>query len=103
MCDRKNDFIRRGLDMHRSKNMHMNKFPADVSMAELRTGGDPDIITSDQFLPGNKKSPPTPKVVLFPSSSTKKSAKKRPKKKSGFIDFSQILIPGNIILKVQRL
>lgn len=37
--------------MHRAKKRNMEKFPQDVRIAEEKTGGDPDIIESDEFQP----------------------------------------------------
>lgn len=59
------------LDMHRNKNTFMDKFPEDVCKAESLIGGDPDIITREQFLPEQKKN----YSQLFGSPSPKKSPK----------------------------
>ncbi|XP_046401016.1 uncharacterized protein LOC124167210 [Ischnura elegans] len=52
---RKDEFIKKGLDMARAKAKEgstvMKKFPSDVVTAECRTGGDPNILTSDTFAP----------------------------------------------------
>jgi hypothetical protein len=42
-------------DMYRSKKQHMEKFPADVQLAENLTGGDPNIIDSEEFAPEVRK------------------------------------------------
>ncbi|XP_077290961.1 uncharacterized protein LOC143914567 [Arctopsyche grandis] len=55
-CARKHEFIKKGLDLFRSKHTHMDKFPEDVCTAERRTDGNPDIITDDEFLPKKKES-----------------------------------------------
>lgn len=34
--------------------MNMEKFPEDVQTAELKTGGDADIINYEEFLPESK-------------------------------------------------
>lgn len=53
--------------MHRANKAYMDGFPADVCHAESLTGGDPDIITRDDFIPDKKPSysdifrTPTPK------------------------------------------
>ncbi|XP_055326946.1 mucin-17 isoform X2 [Sitodiplosis mosellana] len=53
-CNRKHEFIKKGLDLHRSKKRNMEKFPEDVRIAEEKTGGDPDIIDSEEFQPEQK-------------------------------------------------
>ncbi|KAL1139873.1 hypothetical protein AAG570_006850 [Ranatra chinensis] len=55
-CLKKTDFIRKGLDLSRSKDAssNMKKFPTDVSKAETLTGGDPNIIHDPKFLPEKK-------------------------------------------------
>lgn len=40
--------------MHRAKKRNMEKFPQDVRIAEEKTGGDPDIIESEEFQPEQK-------------------------------------------------
>ncbi|XP_063383416.1 uncharacterized protein LOC134669674 [Cydia fagiglandana] len=55
-CSRKHDFIKKGLLMYRSKHAHMEKFPEDVIRAETETGGDPDILTSEEFQETKKES-----------------------------------------------
>ncbi|KAI8434379.1 hypothetical protein MSG28_012428 [Choristoneura fumiferana] len=55
-CSRKNEFIKKGLYNYRSKQAHMEKFPEDVVQAETETGGDPDILTSEEFTATPKKS-----------------------------------------------
>lgn len=79
-CIRKHEFIKKGLgkwwtfrlftlflwlclirigsllriDLHRAKKRNMEKFPEDVRIAEEKTGGDPDIIESEEFQPEQK-------------------------------------------------
>lgn len=77
-CSRKNEFIKKGLGKYRSSSsksrksfqglllMHstdlfrsnkradMEKFPDDVCTAERKTGGDPEIITREEFLPESR-------------------------------------------------
>jgi hypothetical protein len=50
----------------------METFPEDVSMAETRTNGDPDIINDDEFLPQKKES----YAGLFTSADTPSPVKK---------------------------
>ncbi|XP_044730546.1 titin-like [Chrysoperla carnea] len=68
-CRRKHEFIKKGLDMHRAKQKHMDKFPVDVCTAETLTNGDPDIITSEEFAPQQKVS----YANLFGSPANRKS------------------------------
>ncbi|XP_047003934.1 mucin-17-like isoform X1 [Schistocerca americana] len=57
-CRRKMEFIKRGLDMYRTKKKEgsafMDKFPADVEKAESMTGGDPQILSDSEFAPKEK-------------------------------------------------
>ncbi|XP_055635096.1 mucin-5AC isoform X2 [Toxorhynchites rutilus septentrionalis] len=55
-CNRKNEFLKKGLEQYRSKNKHMEKFPSDVMHAERATGGDPNIVNSSDFLPQKRES-----------------------------------------------
>lgn len=41
-------------ELHRAKKRNMEKFPEDVRIAEEKTGGDPDIIESEEFQPEQK-------------------------------------------------
>uniref|UniRef100_A0A1B0EY46 C2H2-type domain-containing protein n=1 Tax=Phlebotomus papatasi TaxID=29031 RepID=A0A1B0EY46_PHLPP len=50
-CSRKGEFIRKGLDLHKSNHKYMEKFPADVTTAEKLTGGDLDIVQKIQSSP----------------------------------------------------
>lgn len=54
-CRRKNEFIKKGLDIYRSRcregSTVMNKFPEDVAIAERLTGGNPDILRDNAFAP----------------------------------------------------
>jgi hypothetical protein len=58
--------------MHRGKKLHMEKFPADVQLAEKLTGGNPDIIKSEEFVPEVRKK----WTDLFEDSSAKKAKNK---------------------------
>ncbi|XP_065226533.1 titin-like [Planococcus citri] len=69
-CLKKDEFIKKGLDMCRSNNRdtpsNMKLFPEDITTAEILTGGDPNIIHDEKFLPEKKPSyaadfAPTPK------------------------------------------
>ncbi|CAG9116895.1 unnamed protein product [Plutella xylostella] len=55
-CSRKDEFIKKGLDMFRSKKGNMEKFPEDVVRAEAATGGDEDILSRDEFQETKKES-----------------------------------------------
>ncbi|XP_055546499.1 mucin-4-like isoform X2 [Wyeomyia smithii] len=55
-CARKHEFLRKGLEQYRTKNKHMEKFPADVMRAERATGGDPNIVNSTDYLPHKRES-----------------------------------------------
>lgn len=48
-CSRKIDFIKKGLYMYRTKHGLMEKFPDDVIHAETSVGGDPDILSREEF------------------------------------------------------
>lgn len=50
-CTRKDEFIRRGLNKYRSKITFMENFPTDICTAELKTGGDPNILDDPKFAP----------------------------------------------------
>lgn len=65
---RKNEFIKKGLDLLRSNKKYMEKFPSDVSHAEKLTNGDVDIISREQFSPVKKVSYSN----IFGDSATKK-------------------------------
>lgn len=71
-CRKKNEFIKKGMDMCRSTNSrdvptNMKMFPTDIATAEHLTGGNPNILNSAMFAPekkpdytelfGSKKSP----------------------------------------------
>ncbi|RZC39734.1 titin-like, partial [Asbolus verrucosus] len=67
-CERKNEFIKKGMDSFRANNSHMEKFPGDVSLAEIRTDGNPNILSDPIFAPQKRSSiiaevfgSPTPK------------------------------------------
>ncbi|GBP07639.1 hypothetical protein EVAR_2763_1 [Eumeta japonica] len=55
-CSRKNEFIRKGLDLYRSKHGPMEKFPEDVIRAEAATNGDVEILNRDEFQEIKKES-----------------------------------------------
>uniref|UniRef100_A0A182NFM1 PWWP domain-containing protein n=1 Tax=Anopheles dirus TaxID=7168 RepID=A0A182NFM1_9DIPT len=54
-CPRKHEFLRKGLEQSRANMKHMEKFPADVRLAEEKTGGDPNIVNSAVFQPQKKE------------------------------------------------
>lgn len=56
-CDKKVEFIKKGLDLHRANYKYMEKFPADVETAERRTNGDPNIIHDAAVLSAGKQTP----------------------------------------------
>ncbi|XP_050667044.1 uncharacterized protein LOC126966831 [Leptidea sinapis] len=53
---RKAEFIQRGLCLYRTKHGLMEKFPEDVIRAESAVGGDPEILTRDEFQETKKES-----------------------------------------------
>lgn len=53
-CAKKSEFIKKGLDLYYAKHQYMEEFPADVAIAEKRTGGNPNIIYSKEFMPATK-------------------------------------------------
>lgn len=57
-CSRKNEFIKKGLDLCRKKSADrpatMDFFPMDIVTAEERTGGDPNILQDKAFRPDEK-------------------------------------------------
>ncbi|CAH1959657.1 unnamed protein product [Acanthoscelides obtectus] len=53
-CEKKNEFIRKGLAAYRAKAPHMEKFPKDVSTAEVRIDGNPNILSDPEFMPKKK-------------------------------------------------
>ncbi|XP_076258643.1 uncharacterized protein LOC143195433 isoform X1 [Rhynchophorus ferrugineus] len=53
-CEKKNDFIKKGMVGFRSKSSHMSKFPTDIGTAEERTNGNPNILSLPEFLPVKK-------------------------------------------------
>ncbi|CAH0389993.1 unnamed protein product [Bemisia tabaci] len=59
-CLKKNEFIQKGLDLCRTKSRdapsNMKMFPEDIVTAEKRTGGNPNILQSEEFAPSAKKS-----------------------------------------------
>ncbi|XP_065169746.1 titin-like [Atheta coriaria] len=46
---KKDEFIKKGLDMHRAKKGNMEKFPEDVIIAEKRTDGNENILDDAKF------------------------------------------------------
>ncbi|KAL3279617.1 hypothetical protein HHI36_017123 [Cryptolaemus montrouzieri] len=69
-CSRKNDFIKKGMDAFRAKNPKMSSFPKDVSAAEVKTGGNANILSDPIFSPERKRNyaaeifgNPTPKKI----------------------------------------
>jgi len=77
-CQKKEEFIKKGLDMVRSANSrevpsNMKMFPNDIATAEHLTGGDPNILNRDAFAPPQKRD----YSDLF---GTKKSSGKKGKK-----------------------
>ncbi|XP_030755685.1 titin-like isoform X2 [Sitophilus oryzae] len=55
-CDKKSDFINKGMAAFRSKAVHMSKFPKDIGTAEEKTDGNPNILSLPEFLPVKKLS-----------------------------------------------
>lgn len=58
-CRKKNEFIKKGMDLCRSSNSrdvpsNMNMFPSDVATAEHLTGGNPNILDDEMFAPEKK-------------------------------------------------
>ncbi|XP_066995700.2 serine-rich adhesin for platelets [Anabrus simplex] len=82
-CRRKNEFIKKGLDMYRTKQREgssfMDKFPLDVAVAEKLTGGDPKILNDDIFAPEEK-----PDYRDIFGADKKNGDKKTPEKKNKF-------------------
>ncbi|KAG5892826.1 hypothetical protein JTB14_033390 [Gonioctena quinquepunctata] len=54
-CEKKNDFIKKGMAAFRAKAPHMEKFPKDVTNAEVKIGGDPNILSDPMFIPEKKR------------------------------------------------
>ncbi|XP_055676587.1 titin homolog isoform X2 [Lutzomyia longipalpis] len=72
-CSRKMEFIRKGLELHKTKRKYMEKFPADVGTAEKLTGGDVDIVKTMQMSP--QKSSPSVWSDVFADTKAKKGKK----------------------------
>ncbi|KAJ6630913.1 hypothetical protein Bhyg_15883, partial [Pseudolycoriella hygida] len=53
-CVKKKEFIKKGLDLYYAKHSYMEEFPGDVAIAEKKTGGNPNIIYSKEFMPTTK-------------------------------------------------
>lgn len=58
-CRKKNEFIKKGMDMCRSSNSrdvptNMKMFPTDIATAEHLTGGNPNILNDEMFAPEKK-------------------------------------------------
>ncbi|XP_037050042.1 titin homolog isoform X2 [Bradysia coprophila] len=68
-CAKKNEFIKKGLDLYYAKHSYMAEFPADVAIAEKRTGGNPNIIHSKEFMPVVKADKATPVATAKGSTS----------------------------------
>ncbi|XP_075979386.1 uncharacterized protein LOC142978727 [Anticarsia gemmatalis] len=73
-CNRKTEFISKGLNLFRAKHGPMEKFPEDVVRAEIATGGDKDILTRDEFQ--EKKKPSYAGIFGDPAKKTPGSSKK---------------------------
>ncbi|XP_074033588.1 uncharacterized protein isoform X2 [Leptinotarsa decemlineata] len=54
-CEKKKDFIKKGMTAFRAKTPHMEKFPKDVTNAEVKVGGNPNILSESIFLPEKKR------------------------------------------------
>ncbi|CAH1128628.1 unnamed protein product [Ceutorhynchus assimilis] len=53
-CERKSEFIKKGMAKYRGKQTHMSKFPKDIGIAEEKTNGNPNILSQSEFLPPKK-------------------------------------------------
>ncbi|XP_018561445.1 titin [Anoplophora glabripennis] len=91
-CDKKNEFIKKGMAAYRAKLPHMEKFPKDVLKAEEKVGGNPNILSNPMFLPEKKRNyaaeifgTPSPK-----NSSSKSKKRSNTNKSSGKKDTSHI-------------
>ena len=62
------------VDSFRANNTHMAKFPGDVSLAEIRTDGNPNILSDPIFAP-QKQNRSTIIAEVFGSPSPKKTPK----------------------------
>ncbi|EEZ97549.2 titin [Tribolium castaneum] len=85
-CERKNEFIKKGMDSFRANNPHMEKFPGDVSLAEIRTDGNPNILSDPIFAPQKKSNiiaevfgSPAPKKTPKDGRGRSKNSSKKPK------------------------
>ncbi|XP_044262220.1 titin-like [Tribolium madens] len=89
-CERKNEFIKKGMDSFRANNPHMEKFPGDVSLAEIRTDGNPNILADPIFAPqkrsniiaevfGSPAPKKTPKEGKHARGRSSKNSGKKPK------------------------
>ncbi|CAG9839887.1 unnamed protein product [Diabrotica balteata] len=54
-CEKKTEFIKKGMAAFRTKASHMEKFPKDVTTAEVTVGGNPNILSEPQFRPEVKR------------------------------------------------
>nr|CAH7728862.1 unnamed protein product [Callosobruchus chinensis] len=79
-CEKKTEFIRKGLAAYRANAPHMEKFPKDVTTAEVKIDGNPNILSDPECLP-KKKNLNDPKM---------KKAKDKLKNKSPTKDTSHI-------------
>ncbi|XP_071449855.1 uncharacterized protein [Hetaerina americana] len=93
---RKNEFIKKGLDMARAKAKEgstlMKKFPSDVVIAECRTGGDPNILTKDAFAPQER---PNYRDIFGESPGKKKLSKKNTSPNKSFSERKPGKSPSN--------
>ncbi|XP_066256302.1 microtubule-associated protein futsch-like isoform X2 [Euwallacea similis] len=72
-CDRKAEFIKKGMAGFRAKLSHMTTFPRDIVTAEEKTNGDPNILSQTEFLPNRKIN----LDEIFGTPSPKKAAKNK--------------------------
>ncbi|XP_066137386.1 microtubule-associated protein futsch-like isoform X2 [Euwallacea fornicatus] len=72
-CDRKAEFIKKGMAGFRAKLSHMTTFPRDIVTAEEKTNGDPNILSQAEFLPNRKIN----LDEIFGTPSPKKAAKNK--------------------------
>ncbi|XP_057657321.1 titin homolog isoform X1 [Diorhabda carinulata] len=75
--DKKVEFIKKGMSAFHSKASHMEKFPKDVVTAEVKTGGNPNILSDPAYRPEVKRHYT---VEVSGSQNTKKKTSKESKK-----------------------
>ncbi|XP_022919687.2 uro-adherence factor A-like [Onthophagus taurus] len=68
-CNKKYDFIRKGLKVHAAKPSYLEKFRSDICKAETRTGGDLNILDDPKLRP--KKKPDIEAIFGTPASHKK--------------------------------